>query len=146
MREPGSPPQADPRTRRHSTATMLLARTMYAGGDAWSPTQIRRYLIEQMGETRAPSVGTIRTWVVPGEREAQARVNARSHARRLAREMPSDTPLLDRMRQLREAGATQASIAAVIKVDEGVVLSAEQVRYYLHYGREPRIPQRKRGA
>lgn len=138
----GDPPPRSRKKVQHSTATMQLARTMYAGG--WTPTQIRRYLVNLM-EGGAPSLSTVRTWVVPGLAEERLQWKREYQRRYRAEGRPSRTPLLDRMRQLQEAGATQASIAAAIGLYEGVPLTEGQVRYYLRHGREPRIPKRRAG-
>jgi ABC-type transporter Mla MlaB component len=145
--EPGgatlAPPPRERRKVQHSMATMKLAQTMYGDGESWTPTQIRRYLIEQMGED-APSLTTVRRWVVPGVAEEYRRWK-RNYARRVAAgEVTRRTaPILHRMRQLREAGVTFVDISIVIRLDEGVALTQEQVRYYLRVGKEPRHPKRK---
>lgn len=145
---PAAPPR-DPRGRRHSMKTVQLARRMYADG-AWSIQQIRDYF-DRKG--LRISENTIRYWVIPGLAEAQRRDNlARYHARRAAlaaatapAEPPvpeSDTPVLDRMLELREARLSFTAIAAVVGVDYGIRLTTEQARYYVQSRREPHRPKR----
>jgi hypothetical protein len=128
----------------HSSATLSLARIMYGDGESWTPTQIARYLAEQ-GIRVHPQ--TVRRWVVPGVAEARResqRLEARERrARARARGSRAEFRVLDRMRQLRDAGMACAAIAIVIRLDEGVALTREQVRYYLRVGKEPRHPKRK---
>lgn len=50
----------------------------------------------------------------------------------------SETPVLDRIVALRDAGVSAASIAAVIALDQKVMLTPHQVRYALRTMREPR--------
>lgn len=145
---PPAPP-LPARSRRHTTATMRLARLMYDDGDSWTPTQIVRYLAEQGVSV---SLNTVRVWVIPGVADEQRAQNRRAYARRQARATgPSPDagrapqPLLDRMRQLRAAGMPFASVATLIRVDWGIDLNAEQVRYYLQLGREPKQPKRRAG-
>lgn len=141
MNPPGSPP---PRARiEHSSATMALARIMYGDGDEWTPTQIARYITDTV---RPVHVNTVRRWVFPGWAAQQREQNRQTQQRRRARERgeaPPPATLLDRMSQLKDAGVTLASIAAVIELDEGVSMTAGQVRYYLRTGREPRMPKRR---
>jgi hypothetical protein len=126
---------------RHTTGTMLLARTMYGDGDAWSPTEIVRYLAEQ--GVIVDRVTVLR-WVDPGFAERRRREQRDAAKRRRARVAP--TLVLDRMRELRSAGLSFSGIAVVVRLDWGVDLSGDQVRYYLRTGREPRIPKRKAAA
>ncbi len=124
-----------PTGRRHNTATMSRARTMYGDGDMWTPTQIAGYLTARGNPV---SVQTVREWVIPGLAETRrAQQNAKKAARRAARAAPEPTPRLDRMRELRAAGLSMAGIAIVLRVDEGIHLSGDNVRYALKVGREP---------
>lgn len=127
------------RTRRHTSTTVALARTMYSAGEGWTPTEISRYLT---GHGLVVSVSTIREWVVPGFVEARRAQKNAANARR--RELtgntqpePSATPLLARMRELRAAGMFFSQIAIALRVDQRVDLSAEQARHYLRVDREP---------
>ena len=125
-----------PTGRRHNTITMHRARTMYGDGDVWTPTQIANYLTARGTPV---SVQTVREWVIPGLAETRRqRQNASKAAARAGVARPKPTPLLDRMRELRAAGVSLANIAAVLRVDEGVHLSGDNVRYALRSGREPR--------
>lgn len=118
---------------RHTAATMTLARTMYGDGDSWTIAQITRYL-SSIGKPVAAN--TVRLWVVPGAAEAH---NAEQRARRARRAAarPKPTPILDRMRELRAAGVSMSGIAAVLRVDLGLSLTGDHVRYALKVGREP---------
>ena len=51
------------------------------------------------------------------------------------------TPCLIVCVALRAAGVTLSSIAAVIHLDAGIAMNADQVRYYLRNGREPSGPR-----
>lgn len=140
---PGPPPPRPRSKVEHSLSTMLLAQTMYGDGESWTPTQIRRYLIEQMGDA-APSLTTIRVWVIPGLADERRRWKRNYERRAAAGQVKRcTTPILNRMRQLAEAGVAFVDIAIVVRLDEGVALTPEQVRYYLRHGREPRHPKRK---
>ena len=138
------PPARDPRQRRHAASTVKLARTMYSDGEAWTPSQIRRYLRDVRGID--VSLTTVKTWVVPGAAENQQRANLASYHRR--RNGTTGPPgrkagaLLPRMRALREIGVAYSGIAKVIQLDHGVRLTEDQVRYYLKAGREPRVARR----
>jgi hypothetical protein len=126
---------------RHTTGTMLLARTMYGTGDAWTPTEIVRYLAEQGVVVDRV---TVLRWVDPGFAERRRREQRDAAKRRRAR--VAAVPVLDRMRELRSAGLSFSGIAIVVLLDWGIDLSADQVRYYMRTGREPRIPKRKAAA
>jgi hypothetical protein len=128
---------------RHTSGTVALAKTMYGDGDAWTPTQIARYLAEQ---GTPASVVTIRRWVDPDYAERR-RIAQRAEARaRRGAPVVSDTPMLDRMRQLRAGGVFFSQIALVLRIDHGLKLTEGQVRYYLRKGREPVLPKRTAGA
>ncbi len=136
-----APPKRDPRVRRHTMETVRLARTMYADGEGWTPTEIARYLTDH---GTSVSVMTVRTWVVPGEAEQQREANRRSyHRRKATMRARSRTPVLDRMRELQKAGLTMPAIAKLLALDYGLALSDGQVRYYLRIGREPELPKKK---
>jgi hypothetical protein len=147
MTFPGAPP-IDPRQRRHSTKTMALARRMYGAGNSWTPTQIKNYLATNGVRV---SLNTIRLWVIPGMADEHRHANKANAARRQARKNQAPPPvgpaapvgLLDRMLALRHAGLPFVSIAKVIDLDYGVVMSGEQVRYYIRTRREPKQPKKK---
>lgn len=121
-----------PWQRRHTMATVTLARTMYGDGEGWTPTEIMRYLHEQGIDV---SMQTVRRWVIPGEDE---RRKAEAAARRARKRRNANGPLLERMRELRGAGLTFTAVAKVIDLDYGVTITTEQCRYCLHHGRDPR--------
>ncbi len=78
-------PQAPPRDHRHvrhSPRTVALVRRMYGDGDSWTPTQIRRYLAQQ--GLPVPSESTLRGWLIPSERAAQAQAAKLANRRRRA--------------------------------------------------------------
>jgi hypothetical protein len=120
-----APPPQHPRQVRHSTKTIALARRLYGDGDAWTPTQIIRYL-ERKGVQPVPSLNTVRLWVVPGLADEQRAMNMRSYHSRSARgarrgpggRPPSDelAARLGRMRTLREAGLSYTGIAIVARI------------------------------
>jgi hypothetical protein len=124
--------------RRHTSSMMVLARSMYGDGDAWTPTQIAGYLTAQ--GTPMDRI-TVRRWVDPVFAE-QRRREQRDAARR-RRTRVRTGPLLTRMRDLRCAGMPFSSIAIVLRVDWGVDLTPDAVRYYIRKGREPRLPKRR---
>lgn len=128
---------------RHTSGTVALAKTMYGNGDAWTPTEIARYLAEQ---GTPASVVTIRRWVDPNFAERR-RIAQRAAARaRRGAPVVSQTPMLDRMRELRAGGVFFSQIAVVLRIDHGLKMSEGQVRYYLRKGREPMLPSRRAGA
>lgn len=140
-----APPPQHPRQVRHSTKTIALARRLYGDGDAWTPTQIVRYL-EHQGVDPVPSLNTIRLWVVPGMADEQRAMNIRSYharqARRASRRGPGGRPPADvqtarlsRLRTLREAGLSYTGIAIVAGLDLGLDLTDEQARYVLQASR-----------
>jgi hypothetical protein len=135
------------RPRQHTSATVARARAMYAGGEGWSPTEIARYMAEH---GTLVSVEAIREWVIPGLAEhRRQRQNARTRQRRAGVAPPvprAQTPLLNRMRQLRDAGMFFSQIAVLLEVDHGVKLTEGQVRYYLGNGREPLTPRKRKAA
>lgn len=141
------PPTKDPRQRRHSTATMALARRMYGDGDSWTPTQIVRYLAEV--KSIDVSLNTIRLWVIPGMADEHRARNIASHRRRRTTRKPtpapSSTPILDRMLKLRDARLPFTSIAKVLNLDYNLHLTPEQTRYYINTRREPKLPKKKAG-
>lgn len=129
-------PGRDPRTRRHSTATVLLARRMYADGEGWTPTEIVRYL-EAQGTPVA--LMTIRRWVVPGTEEEERQRNNFSYRRRQARaarnveptfELPESGVRYQRefMERLLAEGVPCASIARCCQVVFGGRFTAAEVR------------------
>lgn len=127
LQRTGPLPQPPPRprtSRRHTTATMRLARTMYGDGDSWSPTQIAAYLADR-GILVHPN--TVRLWVIPSLAE-QHRVRRRKPA--------SKTSVLGRVCQLREAGLSYTAIAALLRLDLGLEVNADHVRADLAAGRE----------
>ncbi len=125
------------RSPRHTSSTVALARSMYGAGDAWTPTQIARYLADH---GKLVSVATIREWVIPGLAEKRRRAqNARTRQRAAGQPTPPEpTPLLDRIRQLREQEIGYRAIGIVLGVYEGAPLTAHQVRHALTAGREPK--------
>lgn len=145
------PPPKHPRQRRHSMTTVLLARRLYGDGDSWTPGQIRRYLTEQEGIE--VSLHTIWRWVVPGVAEQQRAQNNEAYRRRRdrQRQIPEPEPqptesILDRMLELRAAGASFTGIAAAIGVYHGIRMTPEMARYYVRTRREPVLPKRKAAA
>lgn len=138
---PAAPPR-DPRLRRHSAQTVALARQMYGDGDAWTVDGIVRYFA---GQGIAVSRSTVRRWVRPEYREQELRRRSELNRATKGEPAPKAKPrtIIARMRQLRAAGVTHRSIAAVLEVDHGLHLNASQVRYYLKTGREPHLPKRR---
>jgi hypothetical protein len=116
---------------------------MYANGTAFNCHQIARYLTEQTG-MRVDHI-TVRTWVDDEYREY--RNERRRELRRLRNQHRAitATPILDRMLELRGAGVSLKSIAAIMRLDEGIVLNADQVRYYLRVRHEPFRRKRRSG-
>lgn len=116
-------PPAPPRDRRHvrhSPRTIALARRMYGDGDAWTPTQIRRYLGTQ--GVPVPSESTLRRWVIPAEAEASRQAAALANRRRRA--------IRARIVELRfEVGLSHVAIARLVRHDHGV--EAEHVDFAL---------------
>jgi hypothetical protein len=144
---PSAPPR-NPRSRRYPVSVMMLAKSMYADGDSWTPTQIRDYLRTHVDGCEGISENTIRFWVVPGEADQHRRANlARYHARQAkakaaanaapppppVAEQILDTPRkrLRRLRALREAGLTYTAISKVFELDTGVYLDPNQLRQLL---------------
>lgn len=124
-------------SRRHTTAVMRLARTMYADGDAFTITEIAGYLAANGDPV---SRATVKRWVDDEwaqERREQQRQSIK------ARRARGRTPVLDRMRELRAGGLSFTSIAVVLRVDMGLELSTDAVRYYMRKGREPRLPKQR---
>jgi hypothetical protein len=117
---------------------MRRAREMYGDGDAWSLTQIARYLTAQ--GTPVDRI-TVKRWVLPGFAEQRRREQRDAASRRRAR--VRSVPVLARMRDLRTAGLSYAGIAIVLRLDWGLEMSADHVRYYMRKGREPRLPKRR---
>lgn len=141
---PPAPPQ-DKRHRRHSPKTVRLVQQMYAAG--WTPTQLQRYLADR-GIEAAES--TIRRWSIPVEAQGHLELNRRLMRDRRRRERAHQpqqpataTPLLDRMSQLRSVDVSYRAIAAIMGLDFGVPMSAEQARYYLKTRREPVQPKKR---
>jgi hypothetical protein len=127
------------RPRRYTSATVSRAREMYGDGDAWTPTQIQRYLAGQ--GLHDLHVETVRDWVIPGVAEDRRRRQNEATRRRRRGEKAkarTQTPALDRMRQLRAAGASCGAIAVVMNLDWGLDLTDDRVRYWLRVGREPK--------
>lgn len=118
-----------------------LAIQMYGDGDAWSPTEIARYLAEHAapGE-RTPRRNTIAYWVrdIPMSDELRQRDAARQRilrARRTLEELEGhdraglSAPQLDaRMLELRRHGLPYSAIATIAEVYHGQALTADQVR------------------
>lgn len=125
----------DARTRRHSTRTVAIARDLHASG--MNPDRIVRALRDDYGVEVSRS--TVSYWVRPWTYEQQLRSQREARQR-------NRTPILDRMRALRAAGVTYASIGRVVGVDFGVRLDEAQVRYYMRVGREPRLPKKRAGV
>lgn len=127
-------PGKDPRSRRYPANIMNLAQRMYANGEGWTPTQIRRYFRDH-GMTPVPSRTTIELWVKPEAAEEYRR--QRSNRNRITdqsvTEQPTDSPKtrIRRMRALREAGLTYTGIAAVMNLDYGISITSETARYLL---------------
>lgn len=146
MTIPPAPPK-NPRGRRHTMKTVRLARQMYGDGTTWTPTQIKHYLA---GRGIQVALHTVRLWVIPGMAEDHREKNRESYHRRRsgrrAKPATSETPLLDRMLVLREAGLTLPAIAAVIRLDYGITMTTEQVRYYVNERREPKRPKKLAAA
>lgn len=142
-----APPPLDHRKRKHSMATVRLARKLYGDGDAWTPSQIRDYLAEQGIRVHR---NTVALWVVPGLDEHHRRQNNDSYRRRRAgqpRLKRSETPLLDRMLEMRAAGLSFTAVANMMRLDYGLDMTTDTARYYVRAGREPRLPaQRARRA
>lgn len=121
-----------PWQRRHTMATVTLARTMYGDGEGWTPTEIMRYLREQGTDV---SMQTIRRWVIPGEDE---KCKAEAAARRERKRRNASGPLLARMQQLHKAGLSFTAIAVLVDLDYGVKITSEQARYCVRHNRDPR--------
>jgi hypothetical protein len=143
-----APPARDRRQSKHSPRTIALARQLYGDGDSWTPTQIVRYL-ERNGVQPVPTLGTVRRWVVPGMADAHRELNLRSyHARRAKRHgngpVQADDPAvrLARLRALRDAGMSYASLAILAAVDFDLQITDDQMRYVLQAPRMTRAVHR----
>ena len=149
MTLPTSPPPRDHRHTRHSPKTIALARRMYGDGDAWTPTQIMRY-IEAQGIRPVPTEGTVRRWVIPAVAEAHRAANARSmRTSRAAARDRDDVDLetvaaerLARFRVLHDAGMAYASLAVLARVDHGLQWTPDIARYVLRASRMTRAVRR----
>lgn len=129
-----APPPRRPQQNRYSTKMLVAARQLYGDGNAWTPTEIRRFL-EQDFDEPIPTVGTIRRWVIPAEAEAQRQQNAECAANRqerrarITRPGPLGDRALDRrMLEMRRRGLSYSAIAQVVDMYHGVSLTEEQVR------------------
>lgn len=117
------------RRREHTTATIVLARTMYAGGEGWTFTEICRYLAERdIIVTRT----TVRRWVDPEYAEHRREMNRQWRRRK------SERSALDVMRGLHADGMSCPAIAIVMRRYHGLSLNRWQVEYALKQGIEPR--------
>jgi hypothetical protein len=110
--------------------TVTLARRMYGDGDSWTPTQIARYLNAQGIEVHP---NTVRYWVVPRFAERQRRANIESYRRR---NNVSDTPALDRARELRSIGLSLTAVSLMLRHEGVADVTVEQLRYSLRTGRD----------
>lgn len=123
---PGPPPK-HPKQTRHPARVVALARRMYGDGDAWTPPQIRRYLIDA-GHVASVSENTVRRWVVPGWERRHNLNRSRAAAARRAKA----TADLDRqMLALRARGLPYSAIAVVVEMYHGERMDAEKARYRL---------------
>jgi hypothetical protein len=131
---------------------MLRARHLAENGWGDSPTEIRRQL-QREGVVPLPSLSTIRCWLYPKEADAhRARAAASDRRRRAARPFASFRiprtveAKRARMQALAEAGLSAADVAAVMKLDFGVELGPETVRYSLQHGSVPRALKERTAA
>lgn len=104
----------------------------------WSLEDVSRHLRREFGH--APSRTTISTWTDPAYAERRRRLVREGERRRYVPKGRTTTPelRLERMLQLREAGATFSAIAIVSSVLWDHPLSSEQARYQLRRALEGR--------
>lgn len=156
------PPALPSQHNRYSTSLVRLAIAMYGDGDAWTPTQIHRYLAEHVTDGPVPSVKTIRRWVIPAFAEEIREQNRRhtiAHRQRrrgqaqapmaepLARIEPlSKRELDDRMLELRRRGMTYTAISIALDVYHGVAMTEDTVRRRLRQRGVQPNPARVRAA
>jgi hypothetical protein len=147
------PPPRDRRQRRHTMATVRLARRLYGDGDSWTPTQIRRLLADQGIDV---ALVTVRCWVVPGFAEEHRHQNAEGYRRRNHRDATepaqpkaeaeaeacpaidgeavgpmTETQADERMLLLRDRGLTYSAISAVMALYHDYIVAEHQARYRL---------------
>lgn len=146
MSVPEAPPQ-NPRMTRHSTRLMAIAREMYGDGNSWTPTQIRRWMEENI-DGPTPHLNTIRIWVVPGCAEEHRRQNMEAQRRKrsaaskdgagAASRRLSARELERQMLLLRREGLSFSAIATVVAVYHAEPLTEHQVRFRLQKQGVPR--------
>lgn len=105
----------------------------------WSLDDVARHLRREFGH--APSRTTISTWTDPAYAERRRKLIREGERRRYVptgRKTISPELRLERMVQLRDAGATFSSIAIVSGVLWGHPLSTEQARYQIRRALEGR--------
>ncbi len=122
-----APPPRSPTARRHSTATMTLARTMYADGEGWTPNEIAAYLLQHGTPVAA---NTVRRWVHP---DYARRSDAKRYAKRCPAPRPDrDAEPMERALALRNTyGLPYPALAVILREYHGVHISAEALRHKL---------------
>ncbi len=137
-----APPPRSPTARRHSTATMALARTMYADGEGWTPNEIAAYLLRR-GTPVAPN--TVRRWVYPDHAQ---RCDAKRNATRYPAAHPEVESDHDRMLRvgltLRARGMPYRGVAIALAVCEGIEVDPDALRLTLRAHGAPRDETRVR--
>lgn len=125
---------------RYPAVYMIRAREMFRAG--WTHADIARHLGREFG--REPSKHIVGMWVNPSL--YRRKLNAQTARRR--RQAPVPRWALVRMRRmaaLRDEGLTYSAVALVMRLDFGVELSPETVRYSLENESVPREFARVRG-
>jgi hypothetical protein len=127
-------------TRQHSSRTVQQARNLASGG--WNPRQIARLLT---AEGTPVSDTTVQTWIDPDylkrRRANEARAKAAKRAAAgvsMGRRIVNPGTRFQRMRDLRDAGLRYEDVAKVMRLDFGVELDVDQVRYALANDSMPR--------
>lgn len=114
---------------RHKSGVVLRARQLVDMN--MSIPLVQRALEREFG--CRPAIGTIRTWT---DDEYLARRREQwSRAQRDQRRGSAQREVMDRMRALREECLSYRAIAAVLRLDTGINLTEEQVRYAFKHGR-----------
>lgn len=123
-------PPAPGRGRRHNSATVAKARTMYASG--WTPHEIQKAL-ERQGVN--VSFATVKAWVDDEYRRRRNRVTAEDQRR--WRDVAGDH-VRKRMVELADAGLTPKAISVVVETYHGREIPPRTVSTFLDLEREKR--------
>lgn len=141
------PPARSTKQTRYPLAMVSVARTMYGDGDTWTPTQIMRYL---RSEYDAPTlcIETIREWVIPGFDEYRRAQQREAHRKRMGSrtkptpELAAASERWARLVALRDEGMSYRSLSVVVKVDYGIAIDQEVIRYAFNSGKNRKVLER----